>query len=467
MDPAASITPMKTKPRALYVYDPLYGQVEIEARFEPIVNSLYFRRLQHLRQLGLCYLSLPGGNHTRYEHSLGAFHLSSFVARMVQASSAVKKHDKETLMCLLRLGTLCHDIGHGPFSHMTENVLTGLGASFCHEEVGAAIVTHRLIEEFRPFAELGITPSLIGQLMTKTAEGPLAQCAEELVSSDLDLDRLDYLHRDSHYSAEHTALFRPELDFEGVWRLQSFGQSLRFELTQRGIEYAEKILFLRRNNYRRIVYETRHMCLTAMFEKAVHAASEHRIGLFGEYCRALIPLQLDWTNESSVAEHFPTIWRLYGLADYQALELLEATPLDTVRQLIRRIRNGDCFHLGGRHSWTQLHYVAKQRILGLKTDAAALRFRRCIETELGDRFEVDSAMIACHLPRFKPPKPLSIGTEQGDLLEGATALGRFLVDDVQHQYAIELFIDRGINETDRRKIEKEFEEMMRFGKIDF
>lgn len=448
----------------MYVYDPLYGQIEIDSEYVPIVNSVYFRRLQHLRQLGLCYLSFPGGNHTRFEHSLGAFHLASLLEEIVDESSAVSKEEGRRLVALLRLGALCHDLGHGPFSHMTENVLSGLGSRISHEEVGAAIVAHHLERELEPFSSIGISPLLIGQLITKSAEDPFLECATELVSSDLDLDRLDYLHRDSHYSGQYMSWFSPRMNLAGVWELRRHGDALRFELTDEGIHYAEKMLFLRRNNYQNVVFESRHMCVTGMFEKAVQAIADTDLE-FGHRVRAVAGQLMNWADKDSVREAFPEIWKLYGLVDYQAFDLLSRSKLPTLRQLVHRIRLGDCYPSVKRVSWHELHYLSKQLILNLKTEAQAFSLRRTIEKELARSCRgVQPISILCHLPRFSVPRPLSLGTIRGDLLEYESALGRFLIEDVKHHYRVELFLDQSISNRQPEVVER-FRDMMVDGNV--
>jgi HD superfamily phosphohydrolase len=448
------------------IYDPLYGQIALHSDYAAIVNSSYFRRLQHLRQLGVCYLSFPGGNHTRFEHSLGAYYLASLVARTVSDDARLSASERATLSALLQLGALCHDIGHGPFSHMTENALNGLGYNVTHEEVGAAILAHKLTRELEPFASQGVSPDMLAQLLTHEGGNALVKCAAEMVSSDLDLDRLDYLHRDSHYSGQPAASFNARATIPYVWQLRHDIHVTRFELTPTGVSYAERILFLRRDNYQRIVYESRHMCMTAMFEKAVYAAAQTDCD-FGRACRALDGVDMSWSDRESVERCFPIIWRVFGLVDYEALNQLEDSDALSVRHLVRRIRRGDGYASYVRLPWARLHYLTKQRILGLKRASQAFALRRALEAALAAPYrDVDPILIACHIPRFVAPGLLRVGTVTGQLLDDVSALGRFLSDDLTYQYCVELFIDQQVSDTSRDAICRAFIAIMEGGEID-
>ncbi len=450
-----------------YYYDPIYGQIVVDEMYYPIVDSYYFKRLRHLRQLGLCYLSFPGGNHTRYEHSLGAFHLATLMEKVIKYGD-IKDDDKPRLIALLKLGTLCHDIGHGPFSHMIENALHGEGVKISHEEVGAAIVCHKLKAELKPFEDkYGITSNMISQLMTKSAKDePLLKCAEELVSSDVDLDRIDYLYRDSHYCGKHAGSVRQQMNFENIWELSDNDGIPRFELTNDGINYAEDILILRKNNYSRIVFESKHMGLTAMFEKAVQLAAEYQDSEFGKRCKIVKETSMEWNDSISVTENFPKIWgSIYGLFDYQAFNLIEECPDRNVRSIIREIRSGDCYPSKCRYGWEDIHYLTKKVILSLKNDKDAYQLRRNIENELSKLKGIESYQIAVHLQKYSVPKPIISGTIKGRLLEEVSGLSRFLIDDVKSQYVVELFLDKSISKSNEDVIKNNFKDMICQGKI--
>jgi len=429
-------------------YDPLYGQIVIPPPYMPIVDSPAFRRLQYLRQLGLCYLSFPGGNHTRFEHSLGAFHLAGFIGQTFEKSKVIDAYERNRLVHMLRLAALCHDIGHGPFSHMSENVLLGLGASVTHEEMGAAVLIHHLSYAFEPFKDFNITPELIGSLITHTPTSDrMAGWVADLISSDFDVDRLDYLQRDAHYAGyRHNISINPA-ELEDVWNLNLSNRSFYPELTEDGVRYAEGVLLLRRVNYQRIVFESRHMSATGMFEKALYFAFQS-LTHFGNLLRTIVATHVDWKAPKEVKDTLPTLLEVYGMVDYEALKRIEESHSDA-RYLITRIRRGSLFNSLARWSWVKLHYLVKHRLMALKGASQNFQFRRGLEIFLARTAGVDSKHVIVRVPEIRLPKPLLLGVQGGGTLTDNSELGRFLHDDFLRQYAVEIFIDPQVDERTR------------------
>ncbi len=165
--------------------DPIYGFITVP---HPLVQRLidhpWFQRLRHIKQLSLSHLVYPGALHTRFHHALGAMHLMGEAIAVLRGKGHAIT-EEEALGA--RIAILLHDIGHGPFSHTLEHSLVqGTG----HEDI-SALVMDALNEEFNGELELGIRI-----FRDQYPERALHQ----LVSSQLDVDRMDYLNRDSFYT---------------------------------------------------------------------------------------------------------------------------------------------------------------------------------------------------------------------------------------------------------------------------
>ena len=167
------------------INDPVFGFIKIpKGILYGIVEHPLFQRLNRINQLGLASVVYPGARHTRFQHSLGAFHLmSEAIQNLQQKGQFIFDSEAEAVQAAI----LMHDIGHGPFSHVLENTLIH---GISHEEISLM-----MMEE--------INRSMNGQLNLAISifKGDYPKnFLHQLISSQLDMDRLDYLRRDSFYT---------------------------------------------------------------------------------------------------------------------------------------------------------------------------------------------------------------------------------------------------------------------------
>lgn len=164
------------------IKDPVHGYIQVDPDLLILLDSPEVQRLRHIRQLGFSYLVYPGAHHTRFEHSLGAMHLASLMSDRIGLSRS--DH------LLVTSAALLHDIGHGPFSHAIEEVTSELLGTI-HTDVRGLIINQPIGESLE---EIGVSPAEVCDMI----EGihPLAS----IIHGDLDVDRMDYLLRDAHYT---------------------------------------------------------------------------------------------------------------------------------------------------------------------------------------------------------------------------------------------------------------------------
>lgn len=151
-----------------------------------LVDTPEFQRLRRIRQLGLAYFSYQSAEHSRFTHSLGAFHLA---ARMI-AKLRLKYDISDEAQTAVRIAALVHDIGHGPFSHVIETIL-----DFHHEEFTIKAVLSEETAMGRLLA--AYSPELAGDVAAIIRGDFRHRALAQLISSQLDVDRMDYLLRDS------------------------------------------------------------------------------------------------------------------------------------------------------------------------------------------------------------------------------------------------------------------------------
>ena len=165
--------------------DPIYGFITIPTPFiAKLINHPYVQRLRRIKQMGLSFLVFPSTEHTRFQHALGAMHLATrAVSALRQQQVCISDEEAEALYACM----LLHDLGHGPFSHALEHVLLPHNA---HEDMSVALM-NKLNTTFDGKLSLAI------EMFTNTYS---REFFHQLISSHIDLDRLDYLKRDSFYS---------------------------------------------------------------------------------------------------------------------------------------------------------------------------------------------------------------------------------------------------------------------------
>ena len=167
------------------INDPIYGLISIkESIIHEIIEHPYFQRLRRISQLGLVNLVYPGANHTRFQHALGTLHLmQKVITHFNTKGNFISEKDATDL----KLAILLHDIGHGPFSHALENVIID---NHNHEKISLMFM-QILNEKFKK--------KLSGCIKIFT-NNHKKRFLNQLVSSQLDIDRLDYIKRDSFYT---------------------------------------------------------------------------------------------------------------------------------------------------------------------------------------------------------------------------------------------------------------------------
>jgi uncharacterized protein len=215
--------------RRKIINDPVYGFITIS---HPLIFFIlehpYYQRLRRIQQMAMASMVYPGAVHTRLHHSLGAYHLmGNAVAELRSKGIAISAEEEIAVKCAI----LLHDIGHGPYSHALENrVLEGVD----HETMSLAIM-QKLNKEYGGALDLAI------QIFTNQYHQPFLH---QLISGQLDMDRMDYLSRDSFFSgvSEGVIGYDRILKMLTVWN----GQLM---VEEKGIYSVEKFLIARRQMY--------------------------------------------------------------------------------------------------------------------------------------------------------------------------------------------------------------------------
>ncbi len=173
------------------IKDPIHGYVELTPTERSIIDTPQFQRLRRIRQLSAAHLTYPGAEHTRFHHSLGVMHIAGQIAQRLADVELVDEHE----ISMIRVAGLLHDIGHGPFSHLFEEVLEKRKLN--HEEITTRIVKETQVGD--ALKENGFNPKPMSDLSVGHLDYPKPYI-NNIIAGQFSADVLDYLPRDSHFS---------------------------------------------------------------------------------------------------------------------------------------------------------------------------------------------------------------------------------------------------------------------------
>lgn len=211
------------------INDTIYGFICLEDNLiNKLVNHKYFQRLRRITQLGLANLIYPGSNHTRFQHALGSMFLMQRTIEHLRKKK-IKISQNESLA--LKIAILLHDIGHGPFSHALEETIV---KDISHEKI-SLLYMKKLNQIFNNKLNLAI--NIFNNSYSK-------KYFFHLVSSQVDMDRLDYLKRDSFY----TGVNEGNIGVERIINMMNIVDN-KLVIEEKGVHSIEKFLFARRLMY--------------------------------------------------------------------------------------------------------------------------------------------------------------------------------------------------------------------------
>src|SRR4051812_4043836 len=224
----------------MHIRDPIHGAIEISADERALVDSPQYQRLRNVKQLGFADLAFPGATHTRYAHGLGAMAVATKVFDALAPQLDLDADDRARFRQTLRLAVLFHDLGHAPLSHATERIMPPAAALDLpawvsdgedrranHEDYTLKLILDSdLAAEIRKrFSSAGIEAEHAAALIVgRLPPGPepfrsrgrdLFPILRQVVSGELDADRMDYLQRDSFFTGVNYG------KFDGDWIVQN------------------------------------------------------------------------------------------------------------------------------------------------------------------------------------------------------------------------------------------------------
>jgi HD superfamily phosphohydrolase len=221
--------PARIQNKRKIINDPVHGFVTIPSDFiYDLIEHPWFQRLRRIKQLGLTHYVYPGATHTRFQHTLGALHLMNLALESLKSKGITITAEEEEAVLI---AILLHDIGHGPFSHALErSIIEGIN----HEQI-SHLLMDKLNHEYNRKLDLAI--SIFDNRYAK-------KFLHQLVTSQLDMDRLDYIMRDSFY----TGVTEGTIGTDRIIKMLAV-QNDNLVVEKKGIYSIEKFLIARRLMY--------------------------------------------------------------------------------------------------------------------------------------------------------------------------------------------------------------------------
>jgi HD superfamily phosphohydrolase len=244
------------------IRDPLWDNIRLEPAALLALDTAVVQRLRYIRQVGHAFLVYPGATHTRFEHALGAYHLTKRALAALEERGELDRVAADDCLAV-RMAALLHDIGHYPFSHALEE------AAFpSHEALGVAKLSQgQLGERLVEIGGRGFA-SVVGNLITGESPSSL----QGLISGSLDLDKIDYLSRDARMCGVPYGTVDVDRLLSSLTLVETGPRRYEVGVLEKGVSALESLLFAKYQMYRNVYWHHAVRSATCMFKRAVRDA---------------------------------------------------------------------------------------------------------------------------------------------------------------------------------------------------
>ncbi|RKU11452.1 hypothetical protein C6502_08775 [Candidatus Poribacteria bacterium] len=416
--------------RPYEIRDPIHGLIELLPKEVDIINTGVFQRLRRIRQLAMAFLVYPGTLHTRFEHSIGVMHIAGRICDRLKQLRKITAVEYERI----RLAALLHDIGHGPFSHVSEHLLDKYApkdgdstVEKIHEKVTVDIINkdseigHVLTVEERQF-------------VVEMIEGKQTRdFRRDIVSSDLDADKMDYLLRDSYFAGVKYGMYDLEKIIES-FRVHRKGLAISDE----GLHALEQLLLAKHHMteqvYRHRVRSISDAMIIRGIELAIDKGNQELKRLY----------QYDGTPK------FVENYMEYH--DERLIDILRRCDQEKARNIFERLYQRKLFKMIGELSLKEVDDPT-DRLRLLQMDDEQNEQKRKWEEQIAEDLEIDPDYVIVNKVHIRNP---NYGSRSYSLNPEAI----MIFDDKQRKlknlsrYAPELFLARSpVNEADLETVQ--------------
>ncbi len=411
------------------IIDPIYGHIRISGLEQLIINTPEMARLRRVQQLGLADLAFPGANHTRFEHSVGTLFIADKMAKALD-------FDEEEIV-KVRLAGLMHDIGHCAFSHVVESVLKRNpgyqpvinGRKFLrHEMFTKYIITNsfhtktEIAGHVETFAEPALFFEEIAKMATGDQDGLSKPYLAQIISDDIDADRIDFLLRDSYHTGVSLGLVDVD-QIVGSLSLSNgrivLGGFLSYDKDM-ALTAAESMLIARAHHYSAIIHNPKTQGARVML---LHALE-----------KALLNLENSGKDVRATVLNF-----FLSYNDGDLLNFIETNGDASAKKLIMDIRNGRICDVVARFTHKNLNPMTRMALSTIaRNGMAKKKFEDELSKRLGKRFGASVLVdldVASGIPKSTRVK---MGSDESFFYD-ESALANGLVRAISRQISLCIF----------------------------
>ncbi len=336
------------------IKDPVHGYVYITKKEKTVIDSYPVQRLHRLRQLAGAEYVYPGANHTRFEHSVGVMHLAGEVIGNPNISELVDEDEAE----MIRIAALLHDVGHGPFSHVFEYLLTRK-LDKTHEDLTTWIIQKSELHDI--ISKAGYNPQEIGKLAVGKLHRPKKAFLDQIISSAVDVDKQDFIVRDTH----HTGAEYGYIDiFRLIHTLDVVGENLAVEIG--ALSALESLLIARIESFKSIYF--------------------HRVG---RAAQIMLATAMDKANEELGLTRFKTPEQYLAMDDYTVYAMLKNCSKS--KRIIRDLENRRML----KCAYEKTFYEKDTMISNIFSRE---NYRRQLQIEIAEEAEVPTETVIIDVP---------------------------------------------------------------------
>ena len=359
--------------------DPIHGFIKLSEKEKNLIDTQVFQRLRRIRQLAMTFLVYPGAVHTRFDHSIGVMHVAGQICTKLRELNSTKICDED--IDRVRLAALLHDVGHGPFSHVSEYLLdayaldrTDMGhmREKIHEKITVDIVrTDPEIRDILSEEECDFVADMIQGQDTQDWQ-------RDIVSSELDADKMDYLLRDSYFTGVKYGIYDLEKIIESCL-IEVDKTETSLAISSKGIYALEQLLLARYHMTQQVYWHRVSLISNEMIIRGITLAIKAGNTKMKEL----------YQYDENDKENF--IQKYLNYHDENVVDILRNCPQEKAHTIFNRLYDRKLFKtVANLRLKDETNIRVKRRLLAMKDDP---QLRQQLETAIADHLRIDADYV--------------------------------------------------------------------------